>query len=216
MIKRIREPVNGLTHFGGAVAAAAGLVFLLIFGGDGFFRTASLLVYGLSVIALFSASAAYHLVKGKPAVLAVLRKLDHAAIYLLIAGTYTPFCVIGFSGFWQWGMLALIWSLAAVGIAVKIFIIKVPRWVNAGVYLLMGWLSLIAIREMLALPPPAVGWLAAGGLLYTVGAVVYILKKPDFYPGIFGFHEVWHIFVLLAAAAHFTGVFSLVLAIPPA
>jgi len=153
---------------------------------------------------MFSASAAYHLVKSKPQVMLWLRKLDHSAIYLLIAGTYTPICVHFFTGFWRWGILAIIWSMALAGIGVKLFIIRAPRWLTAGIYLLMGWLGVIAIREMLrAMPVGALVWLLAGGILFTVGALVYVLKRPNFFPGIFGFHEVWHIFVILGCLAHF-------------
>ena len=134
----------------------------------------------------------------------VLRKLDHTAIYALIAGTYTPICLHFFSGFWAWGMLVIIWGLALAGIVVKLFVIKAPRWLTAGIYLVMGWLSLMAIRQMLLfMPVGALVCLLLGGLFFTVGAVVYILKKPDFFPGIFGFHEIWHIFVILGCLSHF-------------
>jgi hemolysin III len=144
-------------------------------------------------------------------VLLLLRKLDHSAIYLLIAGTYTPFCAIAFTGFWRWGLLAIIWSLAAVGILVKVFIINAPRWVSAGVYVLMGWLCIAAIGEMLVvLPVGALVWLVIGGVIYTLGALVYITKTMNFWPGKFGFHEVWHIFVMLGALAHFIAIIGYV------
>ncbi len=137
----------------------------------------------------------------------ILRQLDHSAIYLLIAGTYTPFCVLMFTGFWKWGLFSVIWSLAIVGIVVKIFVMRAPRWVTAGVYVVMGWLCIGAIGEMLrVLPAGALAWLVIGGVIYTLGAVVYITRKLDFFPGRFGFHEVWHIFVILGAAAHFIAI----------
>jgi len=207
MLKKIREPVNSLTHWAGAVLALAGLIALLIVGWSTPAKIVSLAVYGLSLIAMFSASATYHMVRAKEKVLLILRKLDHSAIYLLIAGTYTPFCVNAFDGFWKWGMLGVIWTLAAIGIVVKVFYIKAPRWLNAGIYVVMGWLCVGAAGQMLAaLPAWVFGWLLAGGVIYTVGAVVYITKIFNFWPGVFGFHEVWHIFVLLAAAAHFVAV----------
>jgi hemolysin III len=108
------------------------------------------------------------------------------------------------TGFWRWGFLAIVWILAAAGIVVKIFVIKAPRWVTAGVYVLLGWLGVVAAGEVnRALPTGAVIGLAVGGLIYTVGAVIYITKKLDLFPGKFGFHEVWHLFVMLAALAHF-------------
>lgn len=209
MIK-IREPFNALSHLAGAAAALPGIYLLLVWGGSTPARLISLLIYGVSLIGMFLASGVYHAAVGGPKIIARLRKVDHAAIYLLIAGTYTPLCVIAFTGFWQWGMLAIIWPLALAGIVVKIFMINAPRWFTASVYLAMGWLSLIAVREILErLAPLTIIWLAAGGLLYTLGAVIYITKKGNFHPGVFGFHEVWHIFVLLGAGAHFLAVVSI-------
>ena len=204
MLKRLRDPVSGLTHFGAAIASAFGLAVLLVVARDAGERQVPLLVYGGSLVLMFSSSAAYHLVKSSPKVEEILRMLDHAAIYLLIAGTYTPICLHFFTGFWRWGLLAVIWSMAVIGIAVKAFIINAPRWLTAGVYLAMGWLSLLAIREMLiAMPLGALVWLLVGGLCFTVGAVVYSTRRPDFFPGVFGFHEVWHIFVILGCLSHF-------------
>lgn len=207
----MREPVNGLTHLGGAVASAGGLVALLILGWQGIEKIISLLVYGLSLIGLFTSSAAYHLAKVKPKTQQILRKLDHSAIFLLIAGTYTPFCVNAFNGFFRWGLLIVIWSIAFIGILVKIFWVGAPRWLNAAVYVIMGWLCISAIGQMTtALTPFSLGWLIAGGVIYTLGAIVYAAKLFNFAPGNFGYHEVWHIFVLLGAAAHFLAVMGIV------
>jgi len=213
MLSKLREPVNGLTHLGGAIAAFIGQIALLIIGWSGTAKVLSVLVYGLSLIALFSASATYHLVKARPKVIGILRKLDHSAIYLLIAGTYTPFCLLAFTGFFRWGLLAIIWAIALVGIVLKVFMGRLPRWVNAGVYVVMGWLCISAIGQMTsALTPFVLAWLAAGGVIYTLGAVVYATKIFNFAPGRFGFHEVWHIFVLLGALAHYISVVALMLA----
>jgi hemolysin III len=204
---KFRQPVSGLMHFFAAIAAVGGWIAMLAVGGGPLEKTAALSIYGLSLVLMFGSSAAYHLINANPKGVALLRKLDHTAIYFLIAGSYTPICAIRFTGFWRWGMLALIWSLAFIGIGVKIFIIKAPRWITAGVYLVMGWLSVLSIRQMLAaLPAEALIGMAAGGFLYTFGAVIYILKKPDFFPGVFGFHEVWHLFVIAAALAHFIAI----------
>lgn len=209
---RLREPVSGLTHLGGAIAAFIGQIVLLVIAANGLEKFVSTLVYGLSLVGLFSASAAYHLVNAGPKVTAVLRKLDHSAIYLLIAGTYTPFCVNAFSGFYRWGLLAIVWGIAIAGIVVKLFYMGAPRWLSAGIYVLMGWLCLMAVGEMtVALSPFTLGWLIAGGVVYTLGAVVYATKIFNFAPGKFGFHEVWHIFVLLGALAHFVAVLGVIL-----
>jgi len=210
MFSKLREPVNGLTHLGGAIAASIGLITLLIVGRSGTARIISLFVYGLSLVALFSASAIYHLMITSPGCLQTLRKIDHSAIYLLIAGTYTPFCVIAFTGFFHWGLLAIIWTIALAGILVKIFYVKAPRWLNATVYVVMGWLCVIAVGQMPStLPVNSMVWLIVGGVVYTLGAVIYATKIFNFIPGIFGFHEVWHIFVLLGALAHFVSVMTL-------
>jgi hemolysin III len=133
-----------------------------------------------------------------------LRKLDHAAIYLLIAGTYTPICLTFFTGFWRWGLLGIVWGFALVGIVVKMFVMNAPRWVTAGIYLIMGWLAVFAIQQIItSMPAAAMFWLVAGGLFFTLGAIIYITKKMDFFPGVFGFHEVWHIFVILGCLSHF-------------
>ena len=200
----LREPVNGLTHLGAAIVAVPGLVALLIMGWGDPTKEISLLLYGLSLILLFAASATYHMVNAGPRVLTSLRKLDHSAIYLLIAGTYTPICLHFFTGFWSWGMLAIIWTMALTGVIVKLFVINAPRWLNAGVYLVMGWLSLLGVKEILnTMPAAAIAWLTLGGVLFTMGAVIYVSKRPDPWPGVFGFHEIWHIFIILAALAHY-------------
>lgn len=212
MIKKLREPVNSLTHWVGAFLAMIGLIVLLIVGWSTPAKIISLTIYGVSLIGMFSASATYHMVQVKDKALEVFRKIDHSAIFLLIAGTYTPFCVNAFTGFWKWGMLAIVWSLAVIGIVVKIFYIRAPRWVNAGIYVLMGWLSVTAAGEMLsALPAWVFAWMIIGGVVYTLGAIVYATKIFNFVPGVFGFHEVWHIFVLVAAAAHFVAVLGVAL-----
>ena len=212
MLKKLREPVNSLTHWGGALLALIGLVALLIVGWSTPAKVISLVIYGISLIFMFSASATYHMVRVKDKALEIFRKIDHAAIYVLIAGTYTPFCITAFEGVWTWGMLSIIWSLAVIGIIVKIFYIRAPRWLNAGIYIVMGWLSVAAAGEMLAaLPAWVLTWMIVGGVIYTLGAVVYMTKIFNFKPGVFGFHEVWHIFVLLAAAAHFVAVLGVAL-----
>jgi hemolysin III len=183
---------------------------LLAWGGDTPARVMALTIYGLSLVALFSASGVYHAVTAAPKIMTTLRKIDHSAIFLLIAGTYTPFCMLAFTGGWRWGMLIVIWSLALAGIVMKVFIINTPRWVTAGTYLVMGWLSVAAVQEFIqAVSPSTVAWLLGGGILYSLGAVIYATQKGNLFPGKFGFHELWHVFVLLGAAAHFAAVASI-------
>ncbi len=210
MLSKFRQPVSGLTHLAAALTTLAGQAVLFHLSGGHFLEKISLWVYSISLFLMFLSSSVYHLVRATPKVTGVLRKLDHAAIYLLIAGTYTPFCINAFHGFWKWGLLAVIWGLALIGIGVKIWLIQAPRWISAGVYIGMGWLVVFATREMLlTLSPDTISWLLAGGIAYTLGAVIYITRRIDFIPNVFGFHEVWHLFVMLGAGAHFAAVYSL-------
>ena len=181
LMVRIREPVNGLSHLVAAIVSLVGLIALLVIGHANTGKEVSLLIYGVTLVLLFTASATYHLVSAKRRVTAVLRKLDHAAIYLLIAGTYTPFCYNMFSGFWRWGLLSIVWVLALTGIGIKMFVMGAPRWLNTAIYLVLGWLIIFGIQELLAvLPGGALILLLVGGILYTLGAVIYATKIPDF------------------------------------
>lgn len=206
-----KEPVSGLTHVASALLALVGLGVLLWASPPNWPARLALLAYGLSLVLLFSASSTYHLVKTTPARELLLRKLDHTAIFLLIAGTYTPVCAIVLTGAWRWGLLAVIWTLAAAGIGFKFAFMRAPRWLSVVIYVSMGWLGVIGLQPLFqALPLAGIGWLLAGGLLYTAGAVVYGTKRLDFFPGVFGFHEVWHLFVSAASAAHFVFVLAYV------
>lgn len=211
MISKLREPVNGLTHMGGAFAAVIGLIILLNTAATGVTNLISVLIYGVSLILLFSASTIYHSVDANPGWLEILRKMDHSAIYLLIAGTYTPICVNAFTGFYRWGFLSIIWFLAFIGILIKVYYIAAPRWISAGTYVLMGWLCVFASRELItSLTPFSLTWLILGGVTYTFGAIIYATKWFNLFPGKFGSHEIWHIFVLAGAAAHFMAIFGII------
>ena len=170
-----KEPVNGLTHLFAALAAGIGLVVLLHLGRGELTRQLSLLIYGISLIMMFSASATYHLVKAGPKLSLWLRRLDHSAIFLLIAGTYTPVCLHFFTGFWRWGLLSIVWSLAFAGILIKLFYVHAPRGLSAGMYLLLGWLAVSAVGEIIKrLPVGALAWLLIGGsAVYTRSCSLY-------------------------------------------
>lgn len=210
-----KDPVSGLTHLASAFAALIGLLVLWGFSPSAGPTRPGVVIYGATLVLLFLASAAYHLIKTSPARELWLRRLDHTAIFLLIAGTYTPVCLIVLTGGWRWGMLITIWALAAIGILFKLFFIKAPRWISVIIYVTMGWLGVIGVAQLLqALPIAAMGWLLAGGLLYTGGAVIYGLKRPNLLPGVFGFHEIWHLFVTAASAAHYVFMLGYVLPFP--
>lgn len=204
MFSQFREPVNGLTHLFAAGLALVGLAVLLLIAPHTLGSALALTVYGISQVLMFGSSALYHLKKSSPEGLKKLRKLDHSAIYVSIAGTYTPICLYFFNGFWQWGMVIIIWIVAIAGIIFKLFYLNAPRWLSTGIYLIMGWLSLAAIGEILrTMPTQALVWFFAGGFFYTFGAIIYAVKKPNFFNGKFGFHEIWHVFVILGAFSHY-------------
>jgi len=207
--KRLREPVNGLTHAAGSLLAAVGLSVLLATAASKgrLDQLVAFGVFGLSLVALYAASALYHLLPLSPSGVARLRRLDHMTIFVLIAGTYTPFCLLALDGGWRWGLLGLIWSLALCGVLLKALWMDAPRWLSVVLYLGMGWIAVIATPALLrAVPPGGIIWVLAGGLVYSAGALVYGLKRPNLVPGVFGFHEVWHLFVLAGSACHFWAV----------
>ncbi|GAB4574432.1 MAG: hemolysin III family protein [Anaerolineae bacterium] len=207
MMNRFREPVNGFTHLTGAVLGGIGLIVLIVLTYDDPTKLIPGLIYGISVILLYAASTTYHLVKSTQSMQDWLRSLDHAAIYLLIAGTYTPFCFNLLTGNWRWGMLGAIWALALVGIVYKIvFRRRQHRWPSTALYVGMGWLAVLALPQIIhTLAPTVLALIVAGGLAYTLGAVVYALRRPNFHRH-FGHHELWHLFVLAGSALHYIAV----------
>ena len=201
---RLREPVSGLTHLAGVLLALVALIVLLTRAGGRLDQLVAFGIFGLSLIALYSASALYHLLPVSPAATARLRRLDHMTIFILIAGTYTPVCVLALEGGWRAGLLGLIWTLALCGVALKLLWMEAPRWLSVGVYLAMGWLAVIAASAIFqAIPYGGIAWILGGGLVYSAGALIYALKRPNLVPGVFGFHELWHLFVLAGSACHF-------------
>jgi hemolysin III len=204
---RLREPVSGLTHLAGVLLALVALIVLLTRAGGRLDQLVAFGIFGLSLIALYSASALYHLLPVSPAATARLRRLDHMTIFILIAGTYTPVCVLALEGGWRAGLLGLIWTLALCGVALKLLWMEAPRWLSVGVYLAMGWLAVIAASAIFrAIPYGGIAWILGGGLVYSAGALIYALKRPNLVPGVFGFHELWHLFVLAGSACHFWAI----------
>ncbi|HWI65279.1 MAG TPA: hemolysin III family protein [Symbiobacteriaceae bacterium] len=210
----MKDPVSALTHWLGAALSVVGLVVLLtgIGGGGTVWQTVSFAIFGASLIMLYTASAVYHTVPdavaGRAAL--VLRKLDHIMIYVLIAGTYTPFCLVPLRGVWGWSLFGAIWGCAVAGFIMKLVWMSAPRWLYTGTYVVMGWLVVVATYPLLqSVSPAGLLWLLAGGLFYTVGAVLYATKWPKLWPGVFGFHEVWHLFVMAGSLCHFFSVLTL-------
>lgn len=209
MLHKLREPVSGLTHLAGALLSVAGLILLVVTGvlKGTVWHVVSFAIFGVSLILLYTASALYHLLPLSPAGIKTLKRVDHMMIFVLIAGTYTPFCLLPLRGPWGWTLLGLIWSIALGGIAMKIFWLNAPRWLSTVLYVLMGWIVLIAIYPLSqVVPAGGIFWLVTGGVIYTLGAVVYATQWPDFVPGKFGFHELWHLFVMGGSFSHFWAV----------
>ncbi len=201
------EIANVATHGLGAIASGAGLAVLLVYSawfGNAWHVVASA-VFGTTLILLYSASTAYHAATN-PRLRHAAKILDHASIYLLIAGSYTPFTLLALRGAWGWSLFAAVWLLAIVGVAMEAFWVYRPKWISAVVYLAMGWMVVLAGRRLAAaLPPGAMPMLVAGGLLYSLGTIFYVLKRVRYA------HAVWHGFVLGGSTCHFLAVVLLVL-----
>ncbi len=210
MFSKFRDPVSGLTHLLGALLSVAGLVSLLWVAvkQGSIWHVVSFAIFGVSMILLYSGSAIYHLVKARDQVIKALRRVDHMLIFVLIAGTYTPFCLVPLRGPWGFGLLAGIWGIGILGMVFAILWVDAPRWLTTGIYLAMGWAIVIAGFPLVKLlSPSALTWLAIGGLFYSVGAIIYATKRPNLIPGVFGFHEIWHLFVMAGTFSHFWTVF---------
>ena len=199
----IREPVNGASHLIGLLLAGAGTILLLHLA-KGPNELVAFGVYGATLILLYSASTLYHSLTLPERPRRALRTLDHIAIYFLIAGTYTPVALITLKGPVGWTLLAAVWLIALAGVPFKLFFLNAPVWLSTGTYLAMGYLALIAVVPIArAVSFRGLAWLVAGGIAYTVGAVVYARQRPDPFPGRFGHHEIWHLLVLAGSGCHF-------------
>ncbi|MBE9535951.1 MAG: hemolysin III family protein [Proteobacteria bacterium] len=201
------ERFNSISHIIAAAAALAGLVILVVLSarrGDPW-KIVSFSVYGTTLFLLYTFSALYHSLRGKQK--KFFRKLDHFAIYLLIAGTYTPLTLVTLRGVWGWSIFGLVWGLAIAGIVLEFFPIKGRRVLPVVIYLTMGWIVLVALRPLLeAMPKAGFGWLLAGGLFYTTGIIFYGFDKK-----VRHFHGIWHLFVLAGSISHYLAVLFYVL-----
>ncbi|SHI45489.1 PAQR family membrane homeostasis protein TrhA [Lutispora thermophila] len=206
MLQKLREPVSGLTHLIGAILSVVGMFFLVssaVSKGSAS-CIVSVSIFGLSLILLYTASSLYHLLSISKKGIEILRKIDHMMIYILIAGTYTPVCLMGLKDRLGIGLLIGIWSLAIIGIILKLVWFNAPRWIYTSFYVLMGWIVIIAIAPLIrAIPLRGVGLLVAGGIFYTIGAIIYGLRWPLRNNKYFGFHEIFHIFVMLGSLSHY-------------
>ena len=201
-----KEPVNAISHLSGTILAIIGLVVLVILSVTraSVWHTVSFSIYGGTLILLYLSSTLYHSLRLSERWTRFLRRLDHMMIYLFIAGSYTPLCLVPLRGTLGWALLSLIWTAALAGVFLKIFFLSIPRLISTGLYLSMGWASLLAFPPLLgSMPTGAMVWLILGGLFYSVGAVIYGRKAPDPFPGVLGFHGIWHLFVMAGSFCHY-------------
>lgn len=202
------ERVAAYSHLFGVVASLTGLIILLCvtWGRWDYFLVS--LIYGLGAICMFLASGMYHSQKQEENAVNIWRKLDHVAIFIMIAGTYTPMSYIYLEGAWFWSIICVQWACVLAGLFFKVFYLRAPRIIPPILYLLMGWMAIIPINILWHnMSSLSFSLLVGGGVAYSIGAVIYALKKPNPLPGVFGFHEIFHIFILLGALLHYFMVY---------
>lgn len=206
--KGISDPFSAISHMVGAGLAIVALVALLILAHGRPWHVVCFSVYGATLILLFTASALHHSIRHVRG----LERLDHAMIYMLIAGSYTPLCLILLRGPWGWSIFGVEWGLGITGLVLSLSLKHVPDWIRLILYIGMGWLIVIALAPLrAALNPTEWAWLVAGGVTYTLGAVVFALDKPHLIPGKFHAHDLWHCFVLGGGTCHFIVMLLMVL-----
>ncbi len=200
------ENISFYTHFIGFLLFLIGTIYLI-------YKTKTLrlnivsIIYGASTMLLFLASSLYHANKKEDDEISLWRKLDHIAIFIMIAGTYTPITYVYLSGYWKWSIIIIQWSLVVGGLFFKFFYLNAPRYLYTVIYLLMGWMGIVPIKEFIStMSDMSLIFMFGGGLAYTIGAVFYIIKKPQFKIN-FGFHEIFHIFILIGAILHYLLVY---------
>ena len=212
----IKDPGSAITHFIGMMMAIFAAIPLLIKAAHepGRIYIISITVYAVSLILLYAASTTYHTFDRSYKVNTILKKLDHMMIFVLIAGSYTPICLLVLGGKTGIILLSIVWGIALVGSLIKGFWVYCPKWVSSVLYIGMGWTCVLAFTQILnSLSPAAFGWLLAGGIIYTIGGIIYALKLPIFNNKHknFGSHEIFHLFVMAGSACHFVVMYAFVL-----
>ena len=200
--------INFYSHLLGAVASLAGYVVLLCNSSGSITKIVLSSIYSLCAVFLFACSAIYHGQKASEDERTPWRRLDHIAIFFMIAGAYTPVSYIYLDGWWRWGIIGAQWLLVILGLVFTLVYLHGPRWLTTVIYVLMGWMLLIPLSQLLAaMPLHSILLLFGGGIAYTLGALFYAIKKPNPFPGIFGFHEIFHLLVILGAALHYLVIY---------
>lgn len=214
-MKYIREPINGLTHLSGAILSFVALLAMVIkatITTESALSVFAVIFFGMSMILLYSASATYHMVIAKDKVIAFLRKIDHSMIFILIAGTYTPFCLISLNGMIGWILFSIIIFAALCGVLFKMVWFNCPRWLSTMIYIVMGWMVIFVASPLSeVLSSTGLFLLVLGGIFYTIGGIIYGAKPKFLKSAYMGFHEIFHIFIMLGSTSHFLCVYMYVL-----
>lgn len=206
---KTQEAFNFYSHLAGALLALAGLIFLLHVAHPSVPALITALIYGVSIVFLFSASSLYHAFKKEENEVSFWRRMDRLAIFFMIAGTYTPVSYFCLEGGWRWTMIGLQWGLVGFGLLTQLFFPKAHRGIYAAIYLTMGWLAVFPIRQILSnLGPAQQVLLFSGGVAFTAGGLIYAIKRPKIMPGIFSFHEIFHLTVLLGGILHYAMIYT--------
>lgn len=201
--------INFYSHLAGAVLALIGYVALLCNSGGSIVKIILSTVYSLCAVFIFVSSSIYHGRKEQEDDTSPWRKLDHIAIFFMIAGTYTPVSYIYLDVYWRWSIIGVQWLLVIMGLIFKLVYIRGPRWLTTLIYVLMGWMMLIPLGQLLAtMPLNSIILVFAGGVAYTLGALIYAIKKPNPFPGVFGFHEIFHFLIIAGAVLHYIVVYT--------
>jgi hemolysin III len=201
----VKPKLRGVFHELGFYAAAVVGVTVVVTADPGRARIAGL-IFASCVAFCFGASAVYHRPTWRPRARAWLARLDHVGVYLLIAGSYVPFALIVLSRGWAVPVLAVVWGGALAAILLKLFWVRAPKWLSAAIGMTLGWVGAVAFPQLLTLSPVAIGLIAASGLLFTVGAVVYARRRPDPHPQVFGYHELFHVLTVAAVACEYVAI----------
>lgn len=215
ILSKIKDPGSALTHFAAMLLALGASIPLIIKAAKtpGYTHVLAMSIFITSMILLYAASTIYHTLNISPRVNRILRKIDHMMIFILIAGSYTPVCVIVLGDRTGYILLAAVWAIAIVGMIINALWITCPKWFSSIIYIAMGWACVSAFQKLVAaLPPRAFGWLLAGGIIYTIGGIIYALKLPIFNSRhrFFGSHEIFHLFVMGGSICHYIMMYAFV------
>jgi hemolysin III len=206
---KTQELFNFYSHLAGVIAAVIGTIFLLFVARYSASALITSLIYGASVIFLFLASTLYHAFKKEDNEKSFWRRLDRLAIFCMIAGTFTPVCYMYLHGTWRWSIIAIQWGLVGFGLISQIFFPRAPRILYAVIYLVMGWMAVIPLKQLLSYMNLVQGILLfSGGAFFTLGGIIYATKRPRLIPGIFSFHELFHIMVLIGGVLHYAMIYG--------